>query len=161
MRLHVLVVVALLGCGKRATPPPPPPPVAPPPTATPHGVVGCNDSYVAIPNEAKTDFVVVQVDHQRFGSHIRFPLSGDVNGLNVTLEIFEKPVTGAAYCTDYGDEPQRPEHYVAVSGRIEVIRKGDLVTATVTNPRFVDARGRIVDIARRECANVKVGWSPG
>jgi hypothetical protein len=164
MRLRGILVVALIACGKRSSPPPPPVPVqhGPPPPVIPDGVVGCIDSYLAIPNESRTDFVIVQVDHTKFGSHVKLPLQGDVNGLNVTLDVFERPVDGReAYCTDYGTNEERAERYVAVEGRIEVIRKGNLVSATITDARFVDARGRIVDIARRECANVKVGWSPG
>ena len=137
MRLGAWLIVFVVGCGKRSPPPPAPPVVEAPPPATPNGVVGCGDSYLAIPNETMTDFIVVQVDHGHFGSHVKLPLDGAVNGINVTLDVFESAPDGEAYCTDYGTNTKKSERYVAVAGELVVIRKGDRVSVTIDHARFV------------------------
>lgn len=60
-----------------------------------------------------------------------------------------------------GTEPQHPDRYVAVAGEVALLREGNLVRAVVEDARFVDRKGRIIDVKRRTCANVVVGWYAG
>jgi hypothetical protein len=162
MRLRVLLFAVLIACGKRSsTPPPQKAKVVPPPQQSPPGVIGCLNSYVAIPNEANTDYVIVQVNHDRFGSDLRVSLDEAINGVNVTLETYEHPIARVAdaYCTDLREEPQHAHRYFAVGGEVTVQRRGDLVNVVLEKARFVDKDGHIVDVARRECSNVVVGWA--
>lgn len=165
-RAALVALLLLLGCGKReaptakvdaARPKPEPPP------ATPAGVIGCRDITLGIPNATKTQYVILDVDTKRMGAVVKnHDISNHALGIVVTLEVYEKPVTGEILCTDMGNEPQAGERYVGVAGRVTYeVEDGKYASARIENARFVDAKGRIVEVPISVATNVRVGWVPG
>lgn len=162
-----VLALSLVACGKRSVPAPPPPPketkaaTVEAPPERPAGVIGCGNFRVAIPNDARTEYVYLKVDGEKLGPIGKWDLAYQGLVVNATLEVYEKPVTGEAYCTDMGTETQKATTYVAVSGKVTFEVKDDLLHAVVEHARFVDSEGHIREVARRECSNVRIKWLPG
>jgi hypothetical protein len=168
LSLGALVVLALslAACGKKS--PPPPEPIVTtmgnegPPPATPAGVIGCRNFMVAIPDETKTQYLVLSIDDQRYGpTRKQMDFSYPYPSQTMVLEVFDAPLTGEQYCTDYATEPQRAHRYFAVEGKVDYARLDNHVRVVVKNARFVDRDGHIIDVAERRCNDVEVGWFSG
>jgi hypothetical protein len=101
--------------------------------ATPSGVIGCNDLTLAVPDESKTDLIVVTIDAKAYGLEPGAKLTVGLafrSGVTAYLERYERPITGETHCTDLGTEPQTPVRYAAVAGRVTI----EIVKAAAARP---------------------------
>jgi hypothetical protein len=164
-RAFILVLVALVACGKQtvqtradalvSAPVPPP--------QTPLGVVGCGDFTLAIPNEERTQYVILEVDTRRVGNaRENVDLASRSVGIVARLEAYARPVTGEIACTVRRSEWQWPEEYLAIEGRLSFeLVDGKYASARIENARFrTEWRGGVLEVPSAVAANVRVGWEP-